>query len=172
MERPRWTGLTEVRAVLFASGGSFCFPRSFSLCQLEFCKEHLSLLPIFFNGFSRLFISVWTHGYSSYSLSCPARTVVDWVAPAAPVAVISSCMLALCPLTHLTLFEALLPWQRKMVQAHLVFSVSAVESATSWSFGSFSWLLNWFSTEEPRQFSGERNVFLANDAGKTSYLYA
>lgn len=51
-------------------------------------------------------------------------------------------MLALCPLTHLTLFEALPPWQRKMVQAHLVFSVSAVESATSWSFGSFSWLLN------------------------------
>lgn len=52
-------------------------------------------------------------------------------------------MLALCPLTHLILSAALPPWQHKMVQAHLVFSVSAVESDTSsWSPGSFSWLLN------------------------------
>ena len=75
MERPRWTGLTAVRTMVFASWGFFCFPHSFSLCQLEFCKEQLSLLCIFFNGFGRLFISVWTHGYLSYSLSYPARTV-------------------------------------------------------------------------------------------------
>ena len=47
-----------------------------------------------FNGFGRLFISVWTHGYSSYSLSYPARTVVYCVAPAGPAVAVRSCMLA------------------------------------------------------------------------------